>query len=48
LTRDDGDHQNAKSATQFCGSAMVRAPIGGRKKKFLTLGRLRERIGQNF
>ena len=25
--------RKAKSATQFCGSAMVNVPIGGRKKK---------------
>ena len=25
--------RNANSATQFCGSAIVRVPIGGRKKK---------------
>ena len=26
-------HRNAIRATQFCGSAMVRVPTGGRKKK---------------
>ena len=26
--------RNAKSATQFCGSAIVSVPTGGRKKKF--------------
>src|SRR5579864_1990298 len=25
--------RNANSATQFCGSAMVKVPIGGKKKK---------------
>ena len=26
--------RNAKSATQLCGSAIVKVPTGGRKKKF--------------
>ena len=33
LAGNHGGEQEGKSAIQFCGSAMVKVPMGGRKKK---------------